>query len=168
MSVPEFMSRTLRSLSTTPWRFRWLDAAALEALQATVAEAESGHEGEIRLLIERAMPLVRAWRQRVRERAEEMFAHLRVWDTAKRSGVLVYVNLAERRVELVADEGIRAVVAEGRWQALCDEAAIAMHQGEPLAALQTLLLAIGAELRRHFAHAPGEQENALPDHVVLR
>lgn len=168
MNMPEPLSRTLRSLSAAPWRYRWLDAAAFAQLQATVAEAEAGHGGEIRLLIERSMPLVRAWRQRVRERAEEMLAHLRVWDTAERSGVLVYVNLAERRVELVADSGVAAVVDAARWQALCDTAAAAMSQGEPLAALQTLLQAIGAELRSHFARAQDSHGNELPDHVELR
>lgn len=168
MNMPESVSRTLRSLSTTPWHFRWLDAAALVQLQATVAEAEAGHGGEIRLLIERSMPLVRAWRQRVRERAEELFAHTRVWDTAQRSGVLVYVNLAERRVELVADSGVAEVVEAARWQALCDTAAVAMYQGEPLAALQTLLRAIGAELRVHFACEGDVHGNELSDEIELR
>lgn len=168
MVFPEGVSRTLRSLSATPLRFRWLDRQALDALQAAVREAEAGHDGEIRLVIERSMPLVRAWRQRVRERAEELFAHLRVWDTPSRSGVLVYVNLAERRLELVADEGIRAVAADARWDELCDGAAARMQRGEPLPALRELLLAIGAEIRKHFGGGVRAQGNVLPDAVDVR
>lgn len=168
MVIAEKVSRTLRSLSTTPLHFRWLNQAALDALQETVREAEKGHDGEIRLLVERSMPLVRAWRQRVRERAEELFDHLRIWDTPRRCGVLVYVNVAERRVELVADEGVRARVDEKRWDGLCDQAAARMQRDEALPALQALLLAVGTEMRDHVGQSAPRGDNVLPDTIDVR
>ena len=162
------LAQTLRTLTTTPLHFRWLNDAAMQALESTVREAERGHGGEIRVVIERALPLGAAWHQTVRRRAEDMFAHLRVWDTAARSGVLVYVNLAERQLELVADRGIAALVAPNRWQALCDHAAQGIRDNHALPALQTLLLAIGTEMRLHFPRANDPHGNELPDAAVVR
>ena len=162
------LAQTLRTLTTTPLHFRWLNDAAMQALESTVREAEQGHSGEIRVVIERALPLDVAWRQTVRQRAEDMFAHLRVWDTAARSGVLVYVNLAERQLELVADRGIAAVVAPSRWQSLCDHAAQDIGNNHALPALQTLLLAIGAEMRAHGTLADDPHGNELSNTITVR
>lgn len=168
MAISQSLSRTLRTLTTAPWQHRWLNDAAMQALENALAEAERGHGGEIRLLIERSLPLGLAWRQSVRERAEDFFAHLRVWDTAARSGVLVYVNLAERRLEIVADRGIAAVVPEARWQALCDGALPEMRDGHHVKALATLLNDIGAEMRAHYGEPADPQGDELPNRVEWR
>lgn len=160
--------RALRNLTTAPWQHRWLNDDAMRALESAIAEAERGHGGEIRLLIERSLPLGPAWRQSVRERAEDFFAHLRVWDTAARSGVLVYVNLAERRLEIVADRGIAAVVPEARWQALCDGALPEMRDGRHVKALATLLNDIGAEMRAHYGNPDDPHGDELPNRVDIR
>ena len=55
----------------------------------------------------------------MRQRAEELFASLRVWDTAHNSGVLIYVQLVDRRIEIVADRGISAMVPQAQWDAIC-------------------------------------------------
>lgn len=168
MTLRESAARTLRSLSTTPLHYRWLNADTLNRLEKRVAEAERGHRGEIQLVIERAMPLSCAWRQRVRERAEDLFAHLRVWDTAARSGVLVYVNLAEHRLEVVADRGIAAVVEPARWQAWCDHAALGIRDHRAAEALAALIAAIGEAMRAHFGAGGDPHGNELPDRASLR
>lgn len=168
MAMKESLQRTMHSLLTTSLHFRWLNDAAMQALEAAVGEAERGHNGEIRLVIERAMPLGAAWHQTVRDRAEYFFAHLRVWDTRMRSGVLVYVNLAERRLELVADRGIDARVAQTQWQAMCDTAAAGIAQGKPLEALCALLTEIGEALRTALGASDDPHGDELPNAVVLR
>ena len=93
---------------------------------------------------------------------------MRIWDTPRRCGVLVYVNVAERRVELVADEGVRARVDEKRWDGLCDQAAARMQRDEALPALQALLLAVGTEMRDHVGQSAPRGDNVLPDTIDVR
>ncbi|MFA8357063.1 TPM domain-containing protein [Burkholderia ubonensis] len=54
-----------------------------------------------------------------RERAIDVFSALRIWDTEHNNGILIYVLLADRAVEIVADRGIHAKVESGEWEAIC-------------------------------------------------
>lgn len=141
--------RVVRHGCCYPWRFAWLNARARQSLQEAVAAAELGHGGEVVLVIERTLPLDWAWQGSVRARAEALFASLRVWETKNRSGVLVYVNLLERRLELVVDEGIRGKAPQALWQVHCDEALMALKQGQALTGLLNLVARIGQTLRAY-------------------
>jgi uncharacterized membrane protein len=79
-----------------------------------------------------------------------VFGRLGVWDTQDNSGVLLYLQLAERRVEIVADRGIAARVAPEQWQALCVQFIDEIHAGEPEAAVLACIDRIHALLRAHF------------------
>jgi uncharacterized membrane protein len=93
---------------------------ALSAIEAAVAKSEDRHRAEIRVAIEVALDLRTLWRARTpRERALEVFSELEVWDTAERNGVLLYVLLAERDVEIVADRGLDGRVGDQEWRAVC-------------------------------------------------
>lgn len=167
MNVSSRVKRSLQNAAFIPLRERWLNQRVLTALGDANAAAERGHGGEIRLVIERSMPPLLAWKQRVRERAEDLFAHLRIWDTELRSGVLIYLNLAEKRLEIVADRGIDAVVEQAVWQRLCDDAIADIRAGQQQVALEKLLNAVGALLRRHFGLADDPHGDELPNRVVL-
>jgi len=94
---------------------------ALTAIEEAIAASETRHRAEIRVALETALDLSSLWRLKTpRDRALEVFAELRVWDTAERNGVLVYVLLAEQAVEIVADRGFADRVAAGEWQRVCD------------------------------------------------
>ena len=54
-----------------------------------------------------------------RERAGQVFAQLRVWDTELRNGVLIYVLVADRDVEIVADRGAAARISPTEWEGVC-------------------------------------------------
>jgi uncharacterized membrane protein len=93
----------------------------LDAIEHAVAESETRHSGEIRFAIEVALDLGALRRAATsRERAAEVFAELGVWDTAQRNGVLIYVLLAERDVEIVADRGLDGKVGDDEWRAVCE------------------------------------------------
>ena len=93
----------------------------LDRLQQAIAEGETRHDGQVCFAIEGAQNLRAWWRGTTpRQRAEEVFAHLRVWDTHNNSGVLIYVLLAERAIEIVADRGIAAKVAQSEWVSICE------------------------------------------------
>lgn len=167
MNVSTRLKRSVQNAMFIPMRQRWLNQRVLTAINDTNIAAEKGHGGEIRLVIERAMPPLLAWKQRVRERAEDLFIHLRIWDTQSRSGVLIYLNLAEKRLEIVADRGIDAVVEQHTWQRLCDNAIRDFRAGHQQVALETLLVSVGNLLREHFGMPDDPHGDELPNRVVL-
>jgi uncharacterized membrane protein len=139
----------------------------LDRLQQAIADGETRHGGQVCFAIEGAQTL-RAWWRGVtpRQRAEEVFAHLRVWDTNDNSGVLIYVLLAERAIEIVADRGIAAKVAQTEWTSICERmlqsyAAREFERGslEGIAAVSDLLAA-------HFPPNAAKR-NELPDRPVM-
>ena len=93
---------------------------ALTAIEEAIEASEKLHRAEIRVAIEVALDLRALWRvNTARERALEMFTELGVWHTRERNGVLIYVLLAERDVEIVADSGFDGRVEEPEWLSVC-------------------------------------------------
>jgi uncharacterized membrane protein len=87
---------------------------ALTAIEEAIEASEKQHRAEIRVAIEVALDLRELRRIRsARERALEVFAELGVWSTRESNGVLIYVLLAERDVEIVADRGFAGRVTDG-------------------------------------------------------
>ena len=109
------MRRLLRHLFTDRADVhRHFPPEELARVEAAIAEGERGHSGQVCFAIEAALPLARVWSGITpRERALEVFGFLRVWDTERNDGVLVYLLLADRDVEIVADRGIHAHVGPG-------------------------------------------------------
>jgi uncharacterized membrane protein len=99
---------------------RRFPAAALKAIEGAIGASEMRHRAEIRFAVEVALDVRALWRVRtVRDRALEVFAELGVWGTAERNGVLIYVLLAERHVEIVADHGLTGRVSDDEWREVC-------------------------------------------------
>jgi uncharacterized membrane protein len=144
---------------------RALDDAAMARLQARVAASERRHSGEIRICVEAGLPLSYLWRGAdARERAVALFGKLRVWDTEHNNGVLIYLLLAEHRIEIVADRGIDRRADAAQWQRLVDGMSQAFKAGRFESGLEQAVDAVDGLLRRHFALAPGETNpNELPD-----
>jgi len=92
----------------------------LTAIENAIRASERSHAGELRFAVEAGLhplPVLRG--QTARQRATEVFSDLRVWDTGHNSGVLIYVQLVDRRIEIVADRGINAKVPQPEWDAIC-------------------------------------------------
>ena len=141
--------------------------AALESIGRAVAEQEQRHRGELRVAIEGGLPLAAlAARRDSRERALELFGRLRVWDTEDHAGVLLYLLLADRRVEIVADRGIHERVGETAWETICGAMQQEFAAGRFEAGVLTGLVATSDLLAQHFPAGPGGRPNALPDAPV--
>jgi uncharacterized membrane protein len=149
---------------------RALDTQALQRLQARVAGSERGHSGEIRICVEASLPLSYLWRDATaRQRAVTMFGKLRVWDTEHNNGVLIYLLLAEHRIEIVADRGLNRHVSAAQWQALTAHMAEAFKAGHYEAGLNDAVDAVGALLDQHFPVAAHlANRNELPDEPVIQ
>jgi uncharacterized membrane protein len=117
--------RLMRHLFTDHWAVRRaFPPAALRAIEKAIGEEERRHAGQLRFAVEASLPLGDLFRGvQSRERAVEWFGRLGVWDTEHNSGVLIYLLLADRRVEIVADRGIRprAVRARCGARGACDQ-----------------------------------------------
>ena len=148
---------------------RALGEAALARLQAQVAASELHHSGEIRLCVEAGLPLSYLWDGlSARDRAVTMFGKLRVWDTELNNGVLIYLLLAERAIEIVADRGLARRVPQARWDAALAAMRNAFAGGRFEDGLSQAIAAVDAELAREFPLAGGEANpNELPDAVYL-
>lgn len=145
---------------------RWLTPAGCEQLTQAVGQAETGHRGEVVLVIENTLPLHTAYRHDCRERALEMFGEYRLWDTEENTGVLVYLNVCEHRLEIVADRGINSQVMPSLWQAMCDKAIGGIKAGKQVDSLCGLLHDVGQLLRQHYQLANDPRGNELSDKVV--
>lgn len=166
-------------------RHRWLDEGdtrraidpdMLERLRQRVAASETRHTGELRICVEAGLPLAYLWRhlrgkvpldELVRERATTMFGKLRVWDTEHNNGVLIYLLLAEREIELVADRGLNGVVSQAEWQAMVQRMGAAFARGQFEDGLTQALQEVSAPLVAHFPAGPQPNRNDQPDTPVL-
>jgi uncharacterized membrane protein len=146
---------------------RAFPGSALDAIEAAIDASEKTHDGEVRFAVEAALHPLHLWRgQTARQRAQELFAHLNVWDTAHNSGVLIYIQLVDRRIEIVADRGISAKVAQAEWDAICRRLEDAFKAGCFEAGALTGVSEISALLAGHFPPL-GENPDELPNRPVL-
>ena len=166
------IARLLRHIATPHWRTRLLfPKSALDAIEETITRTERAHGGEIRFAIETALTPAHILRRTApRERAHEVFAHLRVWDTEANNGVLIYVQVADRHVEIVADRGFAGRVSEGEWSAVCRLMEEHFRAGRFQAGAIAGVEAVGTLLARHFPARPQAgvpTHNQLPDRPTL-
>ena len=166
------VGRLIRHAVATHWRTRMLfPSATLDAIEKAIARAEQTHAGEIRFAIETALaPLHIINGTAPRARALEVFAHLRVWDTERNNGVLIYVQVADRDVEIVADRGFEGRVSPAEWAAVCRLMEEHFRAGRFETGSIAGVDAIGSLLTRHFPpnlKAVSQSHNQLPDRPTL-
>lgn len=140
---------------------------ALANIERAIVASEARHAGQLRFVVEGALDGVPLFKdQSSRARALDVFSHLRIWDTARNSGVLIYVLLADHKVEIIADRGIDAAAGEATWRQICAEMEQAFKRGE---FERGVLAGIEAVTRHLAAHFPrdGAGVNELPDRPVV-
>ena len=166
------IGRLIRHAAATHWRTRMMfPGATLDAIEQAIARCEQTHAGEIRFAIETALtPLHVLNNAAPRARALEVFSHLRVWDTEHNNGVLIYVQLADRAVEIVADRGLEGRVSAAEWEAVCrlmeEHFRARRFEAGSIAGVE----AIGNLLNRHFppnSKRAAQSHNELPDRPTL-
>jgi len=138
----------------------------MRAVERAIRESEATHEGQVRFAVEHALDLPQLLAgQSARERAVEVFTQLKVWDTQHNSGVLIYLLLADRNVEIIGDRAVHAHVGEG-WEVICRRMEERLGRGEYEAGVVEAIGAIDKHLKRHFPRRrPGPNE--LPDKPVV-
>ena len=149
---------------------RALDAAALARVEALVVASEKQHGGEIRVVVEAGLPWSYLRRGATpRERAIALFGKLRVWDTDRNNGVLIYLLLAEHAIEIVVDRGLARHVDADTWNAVTATMQEAFRRGAFEAGIAQAIGAVDALLVRHFPPAGDSADaNELADAPLLR
>lgn len=170
------------------WRHRWLDeldthrvlpSDAAARLRQRVADSEARHNGQVRICVEAGLPTSYLWRHLrrrtpirriVRERAVMMFSKLGVWNTEHNNGVLIYLLLAERAIELVADRGLARETPPQLWREALERLGESLRAGRFEEGLTQALGEVSALLVERFPRdptAPIPNVNELPDEPVL-
>ena len=138
---------------------------SLKRITDAIAESERHHSGEICFAVEPSLhPRAVMSGAQARDRAHEAFAQLRVWDTHANNGVLLYLLLADHRIEIVADRGFEGLVSAEQWRGVCQLVEERLRAGEPEAAILRGIEAMSALLTEHFPRTGGSHDvNELPD-----
>jgi len=165
MTTLHGMARWFRHWFSTPLAVRRaFPADALKRIEQAIAAAEEGHSGEIRFAVEAALPWSYLRRGApARERALMVFAKLRVWDTELNNGVLIYVELADRSIEIVADRGIAQRVPPEQWSAIAEQMREQFRRGAHEAGVIAAIEQVAQHLRAHFPLAAGARN---PDELA--
>jgi uncharacterized membrane protein YgcG len=166
------ISRAWRHVKTTKAQGKKaFPSATLAAIQAIIADGENKHRAEVRLIVEPSLDLAAIVSNMTsRERAGELFTDYRIWDTEENCGVLIYINLADHQVEIIADRGIARLIPNDHWQAVCktmtDGFAQALYHDSALNGLTQL----NAILKKYFPEgesANSPQPNQLSNQPIL-
>jgi len=162
------IARIVKHLVEHHWRARAVfTSKVLANIEAATRAGEATHSGQVRFVVEGALdgaPLFH--NQPARERALDIFSHLRIWDTEHNNGVLIYLLLADRIVEIVADRGIDAKVGDACWERICRDMETAFKAGKFEAGVIGGIEAVSRELAKYYP--PGAaHSNELPDQPVV-
>lgn len=170
------VQRFFKHLVSHPWQVkRHFSVKDLQLIEKAITASEQKHTGELRFVVESGLhPYEILAKKTPKKRAIELFGRFNIWDTEYNNGVLIYLLLADRDVEIVADRGIHRQVGTQAWQAICHEMEQMFKRREMLAGVLHGITQVSLLLEKHFpapidsAQNPdGSQHNALPDKPII-
>jgi len=134
-----------------------------ENLSSIITEAEKGHIGEIVVYLRNRAPLFT--KKTIREDALEQFSVRGVWDTEENVGVLIFICLGKKAIEIVVDRGASKKIPSDIWNTICGEAVeIFRNERNYQVGIEHAIKRVGEELRKAL---PGEREkNQIPDTII--
>jgi uncharacterized membrane protein len=144
-----------------------LPKRSMNAIETAIRESEKLHMGELRFVVESSLE----WQDLFagltsRERALQVFSQLRIWDTEQNSGVLIYLLLADRRIEIVADRGINSRVDKVKWINICQDIESQLRLGNFESGVLLGVSEITDLLQQNFP-AQAHNPNDLPDRPLV-
>ena len=144
--------RFIAHMFSHPWQVRsHFSADALRNIEKAISISEKTHAGEIRFVVEAGLhPYEILCKKTPKKRAVELFGRLNIWDTEHNNGVLIYLLLADRDVEIVADRGIHQHIGHDGWEAICREMEVLFRKGEFETGVLQGIAHISAALEQHF------------------
>ena len=164
----DWLKRFFRHVWMSPLiQRRQFPSATINAIERAVVAGEKTHRGQVRFVVEAELTTGQLWAGVTsRHRAIDVFSMLRVWDSEENNGVLLYVLLADRKVEIIADRGVDREVGAERWRAICKEIELRYRKNDFVAGSVIGVEKISAELAHCFP-ARGGEKNEQPDRPVM-
>ncbi len=162
-------TRIVRHLFADQWSVRRaFPASAMRAIRNAIDEQEGRHGGELRFAVEASLPLRSLWQgQNARSRAVELFGQLRIWDTEHNNGVLIYLMLADKSVEIIADRGVNGKVGNANWESICRDMQSAFSGGRFVDGAISGIVAISDLLAMHYPPTDGRTDELPNEPVVM-
>ena len=168
MTSFQHFKRLLKHALMPHWvALRPFSPEVLAEIESAVRRSERLHDGELRFALGGSLDVRPVWHgQSPRKRAEELFASLRVWDTEHNSGVLIYLQMVDRRIEIIADRGTARKVTQATWDEICRKMERAFVAGRFRDGALEAIADITALLAKHFPPST-ENPDELPDRPVV-
>lgn len=145
-------------------------ASSLQRIAQAVQAGEARHSAEICFAVESALSARQVLaKMQARQRAEDVFAQLRIWDTHANNGVLIYLLLADHRIEILADRGLAGLISDEQWRGVCQMMEERLRAGDAEDAVTLGIAAISDLLAEHFPRGDGDVDHdELPNmpHVL--
>lgn len=161
------VKRWLKHFCYMPATKRYFPKQDQFLIAEAVKKAEQGHVGEIQVVIEGHLPLGQAYRHTPQLRARQLFAELGVWDTEFNSGVLLYINLCDRAVEIVIDRGLHQATQPEQWQKICQIMIEMLKTQQYRVAVVDGVTKIGDLLAQFYENCITESANELPNNPII-
>ena len=160
--------RFVKHMFSHPWQVnRHFSAHALHNIEQAIQASEKTHAGEIRFIVEIGLhPLEILYKKTPKRRALELFGSLNIWDTEHNNGVLIYLLLVDKDVEIVADRGISKHVGHAGWEKICQDMESLFRRGEFEAGVLQGVAEISAELEKHYPIA-GANKNEISNKPLI-
>ena len=164
----EKLKRAFRHLFTTSRAGKKaFPETTLQAIQEVITAGEKLHRAEVQLIVEPSLPLSEIWEgTSSRERAIELFSTHRIWDTEENSGILIYIDLADHQVEIVADRGIDHITTSDEWRSICQTMTSGFAQGNYHDSAIAALKLLNDILHDHLPDLEG-QPDQLPNRPII-
>ena len=164
--------RFFKHLISNVWQVRHhFSESALHNIEKAIRSSEKSHNGEICFIVEAGLhPMEIRYKKSPRKRAIELFSLFKIWDTEHNNGVLIYLLLADRDVEIVADRGIHQHVGNAAWERICHQMELMFRSGDFEAGVLQGIADIGALLETHFPHSASndtKKVNELPNAPII-
>lgn len=160
--------RFIKHMFSHPWQVqRHFSAEALRTIEKAISASERQHAGEIRFVVEAGLhPYEILCKKTPKKRAIELFGRLNIWDTEHNNGVLIYLLLADRDVEIVADRGIDKQVGHAGWEEICRQMEELFRKGQFETGVLQGIVEISARLEKHFPQN-GASKNEVSNKPIV-
>lgn len=162
------IQRLFKHLFFPDWKLmKIFPTTSRKSIEDAIAKSEQQHSGELRFVVEASLDIKSLLHNKTaRARALEVFSELKIWDTENNNGILIYLLLAEKSVEIIADRGIAKKVTTSEWGTICHAMEVSFAKNEYLSGALTAIKSISQLLHKHFPEIDKEK-NELPDNLVF-
>ena len=128
--------------------YRLFSPNALQRFDTILQDGMQRHQARLRLVIEVALPTRAVLRNiSARTRAGIVFAQHHAMHDSASCNVLIYINLADRKVEIIADAAAGHQLSEEPWGQLCDQITGGFIRGDPTDGIANALHGLNAHLQ---------------------